>query len=144
MACELIPEWQEGMHHTRPWGREVAGAKALRWRQEAPGGQGGWAERLAALSPVGWAAIILPPAPAPASTGSPHLHPLPLISGPCRCGPRVALGLRSPASQGGLSGDRIPRVAQERLAMSSKATLIPGLQKQLHPGWRAMQGGVRS
>ena len=30
VACELIPEWPEGMHHTRPWGREVAGAKALR------------------------------------------------------------------------------------------------------------------
>lgn len=58
--------------------------------------------------------------------------------------PRVALGLRSPASQGGLSRDRIPTVAQERLAMSSEATLIPGLQKQLPPGWWAMQGGVRS
>ena len=56
--------------------------------------------------------------------------------------PRVALGLRSPASQGGLSRDRIPTVAQERLAMSSEATLIPGLQKQLPPGWWAMQGGV--
>ena len=36
---------------------------------------------------------------------------------------------------GGLSGDRTPRVAQGRLAASSEATLIPGLQKQLHPGW---------
>lgn len=96
------------------------------------------------LSPVGWAAIILPPGPAPASTGSPHLHPLPLTSGPCRCGPRGALGLCGLASQGGLSGDGIPRVAQNWLATSSEATLIPSLQKQLHPGWQAMQGGVRS
>lgn len=104
------------------------------------GGQGGWAEEAGYAGPVGWAAIILPPGPAPATTElrTSTLCPSPRGRAPLR--PRVALGLCGPGLSGWPEWGRDTQSGSEKTATSSEATLMPSLQKQLHPGWQAMPG----
>lgn len=79
VACELIPERQAGTSHTRPWRRGAAGEMGK------GGAQGGLGRR--AWRPWTSTGSRLPPCLPLSQHRSPHLHALPLVVWPCRCGP---------------------------------------------------------